>query len=89
MPKRPPETLRVWMKPYSHVQVVSRDGFTGLRQEITNVNTSILYLYYRCDLIAKYEKTGFTSPSFPLFCLAVLLISKCSALTQQSDKLIG
>jgi transposase len=47
LPNRSPQTLTEWLKAYSYVQVMSRDGFTGFRQGITNANPSILHVYDR------------------------------------------
>ncbi|QNU39596.1 hypothetical protein IC801_13125 [Geobacillus sp. 44B] len=44
------------MKSYSHVQVMSRDGFTGFRQGITNANPSILHVYDRWHFTGNAKK---------------------------------
>ena len=56
MPDRLPQTLTEWLKSYSHVQVMSRDGFTGFRQGITNANPSILHVYDRWHFIGNAKK---------------------------------
>ncbi|WMT20644.1 transposase [Parageobacillus toebii] len=56
LPDRLPQTLTEWLKPYSHVQVMSRDGFTGFRQGITNANPSILNVYDRWHFIGNAKK---------------------------------
>ncbi len=56
MPDRLPQTLTEWLKSYSHVQVMSRDGFTGFRQGITNANPSILHVYDRWHFTGNAKK---------------------------------
>ncbi|WP_286173569.1 transposase [Geobacillus sp. E263] len=56
LPNRLPQTLTEWLKTYSHVQVMSRDGFTGFRQGIANANPSILQVYDRWHFIGNAKK---------------------------------
>jgi transposase len=51
LPNRLPQTLTEWLKTYSHVQVMSRDGFIAFHQGIANANLSILYVYDRWHFI--------------------------------------
>ncbi|MGG1480168.1 transposase [Bacillus smithii] len=55
LPDRLPQTLTEWLKPYSHVQVMSRDGFPGIRQGITNANPSI-HVYDRWHFTGNAKK---------------------------------
>ncbi|MED1477498.1 transposase [Bacillus pseudomycoides] len=56
LPNRSFETLTEWLKQYPHIQVVSRDGFTGFRQAISDANSSILQVYDRWHFIQNAKK---------------------------------
>lgn len=56
MPDRRPETVTSWLQKYPAIQMVSRDGFTGFRQGITEANPSIKQIYDRWHFITKARK---------------------------------
>ncbi|WP_231867573.1 transposase [Bacillus badius] len=56
LPDRLPETVTSWIKKYPSIEVVSRDGFAGYRQAITEANRSILQVYDRWHFIQNARK---------------------------------
>ncbi len=64
---RLPETVTAWLIKHPFIEVVSRDGFTGFRQGISNANTSINQIYDRWHFIrnAKKQLDSFLSTLVP------------------------
>jgi transposase len=56
LPDRRPETVTSWLQKYPAIQMVSRDGFTGFRQGITEANPSIKQIYDRWHFITNAKK---------------------------------
>ncbi|WP_197030908.1 transposase [Bacillus sp. MB2021] len=56
LPDRRPETVTSWLQKYPAIQMVSRDGFTGFRQGITEANPSIKHIYDRWHFITNAKK---------------------------------
>ncbi|MEW4318953.1 transposase [Bacillus thuringiensis] len=56
LPNRESEQVTQWLKTYPHIEVVSRDGFTGFRQAISDANSSILQVYDRWHFIRNAKK---------------------------------
>ncbi|HHY72027.1 MAG TPA: ISL3 family transposase [Bacillus bacterium] len=56
LPNRLPETVTAWLQNHPFIKVVSRDGFTGYRQGISNANHSILQVYDRWHFIQNAKK---------------------------------
>ncbi|PFJ17158.1 hypothetical protein COD67_07590 [Bacillus cereus] len=51
LPNRESEQVTKWLRTHPHIEVVSRDGFSGFRQGISNANLSIIQVYDRWHLI--------------------------------------
>ncbi|WP_080118425.1 transposase [Bacillus cereus] len=56
LPNRESKQVTQWLKTYPHIEVVSRDGFTGFRQAISDANSSILQVYDRWHFIRNAKK---------------------------------
>ncbi|WP_445506430.1 ISL3 family transposase [Niallia sp. 03190] len=67
LPDRLPETVTAWLTKHPYIKVVSRDGFTGFRQGISNASTSITQIYDRWHFIknAKKQLDSFLSTLVP------------------------
>jgi len=67
LPDRLPETVTAWLMKHPFIKVVSRDGFAGFRQGISNASTSIAQIYDRWHFIrnAKKQLDSFLSTFVP------------------------
>nr|WP_186321009.1 transposase [Bacillus mycoides] len=67
LPDRRSESVSTWLKEHPHIEVVSRDGFSGYRQGIADANISIKQVYDRWHLIknAKDQLDRYLTISIP------------------------
>lgn len=56
LPDRLPETVTAWLMKHPFIEIVSRDGFTGFRQGISNASTAITQIYDRWHFIRNAKK---------------------------------
>ncbi|WP_445486553.1 transposase [Niallia sp. 03133] len=64
LPDRFPETITAWLQQHPFIKIVSRDGFTGFKQGITDSNPSIKQVYDRWHFITN-AKNSWIKP-YPL-----------------------